>query len=1361
MIRRMTAMMLTLMLILGLLPTWAGAAELGGWNRKSPYPTAQGVNSVVYGGNKFVAVGYNGVVLTSVDGVSWDNKSSGTTNNLSAITYGNGLYVAVGYTSTDYKSFIMTSVDGSTWTPQVSNKDALLLDVTYANGVFVAVGGKNGLGGFQSGTTLIMTSSDGITWVATQGQGVGRDKQLSGITYGNGTFVAVGGESTIFTSSNGTNWSITYSQPSSPFGPRSPDLIGATYDGNKFIVVGLDGKMLISTNGSSWTDASSGTKADLYRIASPNEKYFLFGRIYENFGYRNIQLTSTDGNKWEEVKPAPTRFISKIIYAQNTYVAVGERGTILTSSDGKEWVSQTRGITESLQSIIYSGGKYIAVGGYSSAVYTSDDGNSWTTVAIANDKGKSLNRVKYINGHYATVSQYGEVLFSPDGLTWSAQNIGNFPVYDITYSKGQYFTANAYGKVYVSSDGVKWTSTNSNNIKTLFGITSNDSLIVAVGENGAILSSSDDGKTWVSQKSNVTVWIKDVTYSGGVFVAVGFTGTILTSTDGTNWTIRTSGVTANLSSVKYINGQFVAVGGNTVLTSLDGKNWTPIQGAESGLSDVAFDGHKYVFVGLEGAIFTLRYVPQAALNTVSINPSTTAVGQKVTLETSGDLQSMTKPEAGDERFIASSWSSTEAGKSGAFSVTDAVYSYSDYTPQSPGNYTVTVMFTKQKWDGGAWVDTTTTDTKTAIVTVNGDATPSAPTALSATAGDGQVTLNWNSVSGAASYLIIWSTTSGDYSNDSNSKRVSSDTTTYTLPGLKNGTTYYFKVRASNTNGNSPFSAEVSTTPKAGTQNPSSNANLSGLTLSSGTVSPSFDANTTNYAASVANSVSSVTVTAAVYDPAATVTVNGTAATIGQASAPISLSVGSNTITVIVKAQDGSTKPYTITVKRASASSDSTSGSPSTPSSGDQGAQTGFRVIVDGKSQDHIATGSTTKENGQTVLTATVDPAKLAAQLATAGDKPIIVISASTTSADKVTVVLTGDAVKAMENKQVVLEIQTPNGNYKLPAAQIVIDRLASQFGGQVKLSDIVVHVDIAKSEAAKAKVAESTAEKGKFTVVVPPIDFTVTALYNGKTVDVDKFSSYVKREIPLPDGVDPSKITTAIVLGTDGTTRHVPTYITARDGKYYAVVSSLTNSTYTLILHRMAFMDVEGHWAKGAVNDMASRMVVGGVDAMHYNPDAAITRAEFAAIIVRALGLADNGKTSTFGDVKSGDWYVGAVAKAKEYGIIEGYEDGTFEPTKTISREEAMAMIARVMKWTGLNASASSSEAESALASFTDGAAVDAWAKQAVAATVRSGLVQGRDAELKPMSDITRAETAAIVQRMLEKAKLIDNRNSK
>jgi len=97
---------------------------------------------------------------------------------------------------------------------------------------------------------------------------------------------------------------------------------------------------------------------------------------------------------------------------------------------------------------------------------------------------------------------------------------------------------------------------------------------------------------------------------------------------------------------------------------------------------------------------------------------------------------------------------------------------------------------------------------------------------------------------------------------------------------------------------------------------SNNANLSGLALSQGTLSPAFAAGTTAYTAAVPNVVSSLTITPTVATTSATVTVNGVAIASGSASNPISLTVGNNTITSIVTAQDGTTKTYTVTVTRA-------------------------------------------------------------------------------------------------------------------------------------------------------------------------------------------------------------------------------------------------------------------------------------------------------------------------------------------------------------------------------------------------------------------------------------------------------------
>jgi tRNA threonylcarbamoyladenosine modification (KEOPS) complex Pcc1 subunit len=105
--------------------------------------------------------------------------------------------------------------------------------------------------------------------------------------------------------------------------------------------------------------------------------------------------------------------------------------------------------------------------------------------------------------------------------------------------------------------------------------------------------------------------------------------------------------------------------------------------------------------------------------------------------------------------------------------------------------------------------------------------------------------------------------------------------------------------------------------------PSSDATLSNLTISAGTLTPGFTSANTSYTDSVANTITAVTVTPTVNQGNATVTVNGNAVASGQASGSINLNVGANAITVVVTAQDTTTtKTYTISVTGAGPSSSS-------------------------------------------------------------------------------------------------------------------------------------------------------------------------------------------------------------------------------------------------------------------------------------------------------------------------------------------------------------------------------------------------------------------------------------------------------
>jgi hypothetical protein len=269
------------------------------------------------------------------------------------------------------------------------------------------------------------------------------------------------------------------------------------------------------------------------------------------------------------------------------------------------------------------------------------------------------------------------------------------------------------------------------------------------------------------------------------------------------------------------------------------------------------------------------------------------------------------------------------------------------------------------------------------------------------------------------------------------------------------------------------------------------------------------------------------------------------------------------------------------------------------------------------------------------------------------------------------------------------------------------------------------------------------------------VEFTITATYNGKTVSVDTFSCFIDRTIEIT--ADQAKqITTAVVVQPDGSLRHVPTKVTIVGGKYYAVINSLTNSTYTVVLHPVEFSDVAGSWAKASINNMGSRMVVTGIGNNTYEHGRDITRAEFAAIVVRALGLAPGTGESSFKDVSTSAWYSGYVKTAASYGIVTGYNATTFGPLDKITREQAMTMIARAMKYTGLKPTLNDNDINTLLKGFTDSARASAYAKSGIAECLKTGVILGRNGNmLAPADNITRAEVAVVVERLLQKSNLI------
>lgn len=174
-----------------------------------------------------------------------------------------------------------------------------------------------------------------------------------------------------------------------------------------------------------------------------------------------------------------------------------------------------------------------------------------------------------------------------------------------------------------------------------------------------------------------------------------------------------------------------------------------------------------------------------------------------------------------------------------------------------------------------------------------------------------------------------------------------------------------------------------------------------------------------------------------------------------------------------------------------------------------------------------------------------------------------------------------------------------------------------------------------------------------------------------------------------------------------------------------------------------AFADIVGQWYESYVELVAEAGIIKGYDDGLFHGDNHVTREEFAAMLVRALGLTDNGEACAFTDI-SGRWSEEAIRIAAQNGLVNGVNATTFAPDAEITRQEMMTMIARALKATGLNVTGSDD-----LSGYADANEVSGWALSSVRTLVASGIISGDNGKLNPTGTCTRSEAAAVFSRLL------------
>lgn len=250
-------------------------------------------------------------------------------------------------------------------------------------------------------------------------------------------------------------------------------------------------------------------------------------------------------------------------------------------------------------------------------------------------------------------------------------------------------------------------------------------------------------------------------------------------------------------------------------------------------------------------------------------------------------------------------------------------------------------------------------------------------------------------------------------------------------------------------------------------------------------------------------------------------------------------------------------------------------------------------------------------------------------------------------------------------------------------------------------------------------------------------DFTLSLIdEDGELHALSNFDHPVTLRLKVSEGVDESLLG-VYYIDNEGRLEYVRGVLV--DGTF--TVNVYHFSHYAVLEYDKRFSDVpETHWAYEAIRSMAAQHIVMGVSQHSFAPERSIKRAEFAAMVTRALNLQAK-HAPGFGDVDPAAWYAEAIAAAHEAGIIIGRSADQFDPNAMLTRQEMAVMVLRAYEVMGGSRAASGASQPAA-----DQALVSVWAQEAVVTATALGLVQGRnDGTFDPFATATRAETVQMI----------------
>lgn len=368
-----------------------------GWASVDAKMTSSGgVNSVVYcGGTRFLASSaYTGYPVSTSDdnGVTWTLR----TLPQSAYKFAsmNGMIYGVNSGSTTLAS-VPTSTDGITWTVKLAPNMRV---APGPSGSYAGIGGNN--------ASNVFVSSDGVE-LATIGPDPGGSSNR--LVFGNGLFVSDAGNVGLFTSTDGTKWTLRKNTANS--------LGSLSYYNNKYYAGFNGGEISISTDGITWSSYAAGTS--IRGIAASPSKTI----AVKSSG--NSVFVSTDDITWATVTGPSSTGYDGIVYGNNTFVTV-KSNIAYSSTDGVTWTGNGIGgtPTASGSAIFFLNNSFI-IPLTNGGIAISSDGISWKIVPSTNST-YAVSTPIYINNSLKVYGNNGVISYDNPTPTKAYAFVSNY-----------------------------------------------------------------------------------------------------------------------------------------------------------------------------------------------------------------------------------------------------------------------------------------------------------------------------------------------------------------------------------------------------------------------------------------------------------------------------------------------------------------------------------------------------------------------------------------------------------------------------------------------------------------------------------------------------------------------------------------------------------------------------------------------------------------------------------------------------------------------------------------------------------------------------------------------------------------------